>query len=1087
MSPLNFPNDPSAQVPINTFSPTSTPKATTNGVTYTYQGGKWASFSESGEPSLPLTGGNLTGDLTIGTTKIALGVNGNAAFEGKIISASTTSGDAAETLATKDYVDSTSGSAGVTSVNGDTGEVVVTPDSIDALALAGGTMTGDIVFNAGQSFPGVLSLTGGAITGDVTYSSTTQNANNIQTKASVEALISNLSGGFTFKGDVDITSTAPASPEGGDFYLSLAAGTVNASWTGIAGQSVLANQVVVYSESASRWFTGAVQDVTAYLLKSGGNMTGDLTLGTDKAVLSATTGNISLGPSKVTFDATAGTGVFDGSVITGGSLYVDSDSNFGLFKDGLSLKLKVSSTTFDFVNDGRFLVPNKIRPKTDGDVDLGGSSYRWNNVYSEAGNFSGTVTVGGISSDGNLVTTGTVTGGEVSSTNNIFATNNITANGSGSFVGKVSSAATLASDPGTTLTTKSYVDSVGAGAIISGVAPATRVNGDPLESGDLWWNSSTSEGSGDLFVYYVDADSSQWVMASPPPPPNPTDQFLSRVDDDTAAGRITFEKQITLPGGGSGAEALQADEISALIAAGGNRTLQQVTDAGNTTTKGATFGDKVGINTGSPRELLDVSANSGARISVGTSDTSMSGGGDYGGFCFYTNDSSNPNRKNWDIRQIAIGSIGNTNLAIDSWSTSNLVYLEANGNVGIGTDDPQQKLEISADGISSDPVMRISRGSSYYWEIGHINSDFQFNSQSGGTIMQLNFDGNVGIGTTSPSDKLQVNGSASATSVKAGNITTSSNTISGTGSLTLLCAGSGLIYFKSKSSNSEYRFYKKDGTLYAALRSNLLTASRNISLPNASGTLALTSNLSAYLPLAGGTLSGILSTNSRCNLGASIGVGTDADLDAARLLVSGSPSSGSEVGVVARFNRSPTTSTQNFKFKLDNTGNFITGSTNNTNTKSLILRNESPAQTIQLQTRYSTSQDSITRLTVQSNGTITVAGLSGSGTRALYVSSAGTLTTTASDASLKTNVADIVTQTDVVKALRPVSYNWIDTEERGEQKEIGFIAQEVKELVPEIIGANNDGTLTLDYARMVPVLTKALQEALARIEALENA
>ena len=461
---LNFPSNPADQTPTNTYSPTSTPYASTNGVTYTYQGGKWASFSESGEPSLPLTGGNLTGDLTIGTTKIALGVNGNAAFEGKIISASTTSGDAAETLATKDYVDSTSGSAGVTSVNGDTGEVVVTPDSIDALALAGGTMTGDIVFNAGQSFPGVLSLTGGAITGDVTYSSTTQNANNIQTKASVEALISNLSGGFTFKGDVDVTSTAPASPEGGDFYLSLAAGTVNASWTGIAGQSVLANQVVVYSESASRWFTGAVQDVTAYLLKSGGNMTGDLTLGTDKAVLSATTGNISLGPSKVTFDATAGTGVFDGSVITGGSLYVDSDSNYGLFKDGVSLKLKASSTTFDFVNSGQFLVPGQIQPKTDGDVDLGGSSYRWNNVYSEAGDFSGTVTVGGISSDGDLVTTGTVTGSEISSTNNIFATNNVLANGSGSFVGKVSSAATLASDPSTTLTTKSYVDSVDAKA-----------------------------------------------------------------------------------------------------------------------------------------------------------------------------------------------------------------------------------------------------------------------------------------------------------------------------------------------------------------------------------------------------------------------------------------------------------------------------------------------------------------------------------------------------------------------------------------------------------------------------------------------
>lgn len=37
-----------------------------------------------------------------------------------------------------------------------------------ALPKAGGTMTGDITFNAGQSFPGTFSSTGGALTGDVT-------------------------------------------------------------------------------------------------------------------------------------------------------------------------------------------------------------------------------------------------------------------------------------------------------------------------------------------------------------------------------------------------------------------------------------------------------------------------------------------------------------------------------------------------------------------------------------------------------------------------------------------------------------------------------------------------------------------------------------------------------------------------------------------------------------------------------------------------------------------------------------------------------------------------------------------------------
>jgi len=41
MTALNFPADPSAQSPINTYSPTSTPEATTNGATYLWNGVAW--------------------------------------------------------------------------------------------------------------------------------------------------------------------------------------------------------------------------------------------------------------------------------------------------------------------------------------------------------------------------------------------------------------------------------------------------------------------------------------------------------------------------------------------------------------------------------------------------------------------------------------------------------------------------------------------------------------------------------------------------------------------------------------------------------------------------------------------------------------------------------------------------------------------------------------------------------------------------------------------------------------------------------------------------------------------------------------
>ena len=119
------------------------------------------------------------------------------------------------------------------------------------------------------------------------------------------------------------------------------------------------------------------------------------------------------------------------------------------------------------------------------------------------------------------------------------------------------------------------------------------------------------------------------------------------------------------------------------------------------------------------------------------------------------------------------------------------------------------------------------------------------------------------------------------------------------------------------------------------------------------------------------------------------------------------------------------------------------------------------------------------------NSGLTVSNLSGSGNRAVYSTSSGNLTNSSSDATLKTNVQTLDSQVNVVKALNPVSYNWIDTNLRGVQPEIGFIAQEVQELVPEVVGTNHDGTLSVDYPKMVATLTSALQEALTRIEALE--
>ena len=112
--------------------------------------------------------------------------------------------------------------------------------------------------------------------------------------------------------------------------------------------------------------------------------------------------------------------------------------------------------------------------------------------------------------------------------------------------------------------------------------------------------------------------------------------------------------------------------------------------------------------------------------------------------------------------------------------------------------------------------------------------------------------------------------------------------------------------------------------------------------------------------------------------------------------------------------------------------------------------------------------------------------LAGTGNRAVYSAPSGTLTNSSSDATLKTKVTKLTDQLGIVKQLNPVAYNWIDTEILGEQREIGFIAQEVEPLIPEVIGKNHIVKLSVDYPKITAVLTKALQEAILRIEALEQ-
>lgn len=86
-----------------------------------------------------------------------------------------------------------------------------------------------------------------------------------------------------------------------------------------------------------------------------------------------------------------------------------------------------------------------------------------------------------------------------------------------------------------------------------------------------------------------------------------------------------------------------------------------------------------------------------------------------------------------------------------------------------------------------------------------------------------------------------------------------------------------------------------------------------------------------------------------------------------------------------------------------------------------------------------------------------------------------------SDARLKENVETIDNALEKVCGLRGVSY------EKDGKKGIGVIAQEVEEVIPEVVGTHDDkdATRTVAYGNMVGVLIEAIKEQQQQIEELK--
>jgi hypothetical protein len=123
------------------------------------------------------------------------------------------------------------------------------------------------------------------------------------------------------------------------------------------------------------------------------------------------------------------------------------------------------------------------------------------------------------------------------------------------------------------------------------------------------------------------------------------------------------------------------------------------------------------------------------------------------------------------------------------------------------------------------------------------------------------------------------------------------------------------------------------------------------------------------------------------------------------------------------------------------------------------------------------------KLDVVGNARFSAVG-SGATANDLRLTSDGTLTTDTSDISMKTNVLTLEEGTlGKLTQLHPVSFNWVADPDG--MREIGFIAQEVDPLFPELTFTNpTDGKMGINYSRIPALLVKAMQEQQLQLDAV---
>lgn len=366
-----------------------------------------------------------------------------------------------------------------------------------------------------------------------------------------------------------------------------------------------------------------------------------------------------------------------------------------------------------------------------------------------------------------------------------------------------------------------------------------------------------------------------------------------------------------------------------------------------------------------------------------------------------------------------------------------------------------------------------------------VTQGFTIKDNIGANLLTLRGNGRLGMGTMSPLGTIHIEG----TTGNMNALRVYTNTPDGWSGMLLNQIGAG----------NAARFIINNNTSTnncLEVTTNGLGAALNASSSNGNGKLMelLYGNTSRFLVESDGTVS----------MGGSLGIGTSSPYG--RLDIQGTApanairilpwtSSGSAIlvkqegtGNAARFDIDMSTSTNSCLYATTNApAAAIFANNTNTSSSARIMQANNGTNTVRFFIESGGNvgigvDDATQDLDVLNNARFRGV-LSTAYSAPLNLTSTGILTTATSDMRMKTHITGLQGSLEKVMKLRGVRYNW-KSDPDGDSR-IGFIAQEVQRVVPEVVYTNPvDGFLGLNYAELTAVLAEAMQEQQVLIDAL---